>query len=316
MATTSKKSSSKKPSKTIDAYQSNPFSLAFNKFGLFFENNLGWGIALIVIPLLYGLIQLGSHIPTLLENDSSQTTTSSFGEKGDRNYRYNNSNDIKNNRNEDFKEPHIDQKDLPAVGFFVFIIFLVVITIVASLIMLQILITTFIFGALTYVALENDAGRKASLSSAIDAVVARFRRLFLATLLADLKIFGWTLLFIIPGIIATFRYALLPFVIMDESPKKRGIISSHDRVKQIVSGRKREVFGVAIVAVIIPIVSPITQLVGNAALYRQLKSYYDQGIEKPPVHWLNYFGLFLIGIYLLFVVALVALIATTDIATS
>lgn len=295
------KKSSKKSSQPPLEYQSNPFSLSFNKFGLFFEKNLGWAIALLVIPLFLGIMQFGSQMPWLLEPETSETTSSldREGKKIESSY----ASDLKKI---DSDKSQINEDDLPPTGVIVLIVS-VVILVVIGLIVLQLLIQTFIVGALTFVALENDAGRKASLSGAIDAVVARFRRLFLAQMLATIKIFGWTLLFIIPGIIAVFRYTLLPFVIMDESPKKRDVKSSHDRVKEIVSGRKREVFGVATVATIIPIIGAISQYVGNAALYRQLQVYKDQGSEKPPVHWLNYFGFILIGIYLLFVAALVAL---------
>ncbi len=309
-----KNKSSKKSTKPLIEYRSNPFSLAFNKFGLFFENNLGWAIAIISISLLYGMFQFAAQIPSLLEPDTSETTTS-FEKQNSTKTQTTESSDLKKFEEDNFKMPQIDEKDFPAIGIIVLIIVLVLL-LVTGLVLLQVLVTTFVFGILTYVALENDAGRKASLSSAIDAVVARFRRLFLATLLANLKIFGWTLLLIVPGIIATFRYALLPFVIMDESPKKRGIVASHDRVKQIVTGRKREVFGVATVAVIIPIIGTINQYVGNAALYRQLQVYVDQEAEKPPVHWLNYFGFFLIGIYLLFILSIVALFAIFALSSS
>lgn len=295
------KKSSKKSSQPRLEYQSNPFSLSFNKFGLFFEKNLGWAIALLVIPIFLGIMQFGSQMPWLLEPETSGPTSSV--NRDDRNMEPSYSTNLKQI---DSDKSEINEDDIPPTGVVVLIVSIVILVII-GLIVLQLLIQTFVVGALTFVALENDAGRKASLSGAIDAVVARFRRLFLAQMLATLKIFGWTLLFIIPGIIAVFRYTLLPFVIMDESPKKRDIKSSHDRVKAIVSGRKREVFGIATVATIIPIIGAISQYVGNAALYRQLQVYKDQNSEKPPIHWLNYFGFFLIGIYLLFVAALVAL---------
>ncbi len=296
------KKSSKKSNQPQLEYQSNPFSLSFNKFGLFFEKNLGWAIALLVVPIFYGIMQFGSQMPWLLEPETSGPA-SSVDRRG-KNIESSYTSDLKQ-IDSDKDMSQINEDDIPPAGVIVLIVSVVMMVIV-GIIVLQLLIQTFIVGALTFVALENDAGRKASLSGAIDAVVARFRRLFLAQMLASLKIFGWTLLFIIPGIIAAFRYTLLPFVIMDESPKKRDVKSSHDRVKAIVSGRKREVFGVATVA-IIPIIGTISQYVGNAALYRQLQVYKDQNSEKPPIHWLNYFGFFLIGIYLLFVAALVAL---------
>ncbi len=299
-----KNKASSKAHQPLAEYQSNPFSLSFNKFGLFFEKNLGWAIALLVIPVFFGLLQFGSQIPWLLEPDTTETTSTTT-KKEDTTYKNNYYSGDKEEKTPDFTQ--YSEDEIPPLGAIAVIVSILVVLFV-GIVILQALIQTFIFGMLTYVALENDAGRKASLRGSIDAVVSRFRRLFLAQLLASAKIFGWTLLLIIPGIIATFRYALLPFVIMDESPKNKGVVASHDRVKEIVAGRKREVFGVATVAVIIPIIGTIIQFVGNAALYRQLQSYHDQNGQKAPVHWLNYFGFMLIGIYLLFIIALVALL--------
>lgn len=291
--------STKKSKGPIPDYQSNPFSLSFDKFGQFFEKNLGWAITLIVAAFLITIVQFIPQTPALLEpedpgSDSSmqrteKATTSSLYKE-----------DKKTQPSDEIDEMNYSPE---VIALIVSVIAIILVFILA----INILIQTFLTGLFTHVALESDAGRHATLRGAIDAVVARFRRLFLAQLLASLKILGWTLLFIIPGIIAAFRYMLLPYVIMDESPKNKGVTASHDRVKAIVAGRKREVFGVATVAAIIPVIGVIAQYVGNAALYRQLQVYTDQNIEKAPVHWLNYFGFFLIGIYSLFIIALVAL---------
>lgn len=263
----------KKPAQNSTlTYQSNPFSLSFDKFGLFFENNLGWAIALIVLPIITGFLQLLGGAADAL---SPTLNAASNG-------------------------------PLENTPLLVGIISLSTILVTAILVAI-IAISVFITGLFTYVALENDAGRKANFSKAIDAVVARFWRLFTAQLLATVKVLAWSLLLIIPGIIAAFRYTLLPYVIMDESAKAKGIKKSHDRVKELVKGRKREVFGVYTVALIIPIVGSINQIVGNAALYRQLQVFNDKKTEKPPIHWLNYFGFILMGFYLLLILFIIML---------
>lgn len=282
-----KSTSAKQKAATSSAitYQSNPFSLSFDKFGQFFETNLGWAIALIIVPLLGFFLQLFASLVDTATPESRVHASSVH---------------------------QVGAADPATVGIAAFAVVIFAI-ILASLILIGSAIQTFVTGLFTYAALENDAGRTARFSKAVDAVVARFWRLFLAQLLANVKIFGWTLLLIVPGIIAAFRFALLPYVIMDESASKKGVKASHDRVKQLVAGRKREVFGVATVAAIIPFVGSITQVIGNAALYRQLQQYGDKSLEKPPVHWLNYFGFFLIGLYgllLLFIVSIAILAAS------
>lgn len=262
-------------------YQSNPFSLSFDKFGLFFEKNLWWAILLIITPLLGLFFQM--LLAAVGDTTSSEVQAHAGHEHG--------------------------TNSPVAFGFIAALLVALGIVIFSALIVLATAINVFISGIFAYVSLENDAGRTARFGAAIDAVVARFRRLFLAQLLAIVKILAWTLLFIIPGIVAAFRYALLPYVILDESAKKKGVKESHERIKTLVNGRKREVFGVATVGTIIPIVGGINQLVGNAALYRQLQISSDQKIEKPDVHWLNYFGFILIGLYVLLIMFIVSLAA-------
>lgn len=275
---------------TETVYQSNPFALSFDKFGQFFEKNLGWAIALIILPIFGFFFQL-------LISIIDAATTPSAGAHGGHAH----------------PEIQLGSIDPATVGLISLTIVLVAV-LLATIIVISVAIQTFISGLFSYVALENEAGRTARFSVAIDEVVARFWRLFLAQLLATAKIFGWTLLLIIPGIVAVFRYALLPYVIMDEPASKKGVKDSHDRVKALVAGRKREVFGVATVATIIPIIGNLIQFIGNAALYRQLQVFHDKKLEKPAVHWLNYFGFILIGLYALLIIfiAAIAILATVS----
>jgi len=265
-------------------YISNPFSLSFNRIGTFFEKNLGWAIALIILPLVGFIFQLFLNIVgAIIDSSSSSAHAYSLNDT---------------------------QTASLAIG---------VIAIVAIIwilfVFVGIAIQVFIGGVLTYVSLQNDEGKTASFKDAIDATVERFWRLLIAQLLANLKIFAWSLLLIIPGIIAAFRYSLLPYVIMDEPGENKGIRSSHNRVKALVKNRKREVFGVATVAGIIPFIGNLVQLTGNAALYRQLQVFHDNKLEKPTIHWLNYLGFILIGLFVvlaLFIILLVALIIQSD----
>ncbi len=265
-------------------YQSNPFSLSFDKFGQFFEKNLVWAILLIIAPLL------GLFFQMLLAAVGDTTGSDVQAHAG-----------------------HMTHNP-EAFGFVAVLLLILGIVLFSALIVFITAVNVFISGIFAYVALENDAGRTARFGAAIDAVVTRFRRLFLAQLLAIVKILAWSLLLIIPGIVAAFRYALLPYVILDESAKEKGVKNSHERTKALVNGRKREVFGVATVAAIIPIVGGINQLVGNAALYRQLQVSGDKKLEKPPVHWLNYFGFILLGLYILLIVGIASIFILTDIS--
>lgn len=268
-------------------YISNPFVLAFNSFGNLFKTNIGWGIALVALAVFSFIWQMIGNLIQLIATDSSHTTShstiSSAGISG--------SSDI-----------NVAAVIMVAVGAIILLTLFIAACIAVG---------TFITGTLSYVALESEKGKSVSFSEAIEAAGKRFWRLYLAQLLAGLKIIGWTLLFIIPGIFAAFRYALLPYVIMAAGEDEQGVRTSHTEVKGLVKGRLIEVFGVAVAAGIIPFVGSIMRLTGNAALYQQLKEY--KGKDKPKPHWLNYLGFMLIGLvlllglFVLFVIGLVAL---------
>lgn len=281
MATTK---SAKSPSKK---YESNPFVLTFNSFANLFKTNLGWGIGLVALAVFGFIWQMIGNLIQLIVTDTSQsnvTTQSSITTS---------------------TAASSDVNVLAVVMVALGALILLVLFIAAC-----IAIGTFITGVLSYVALESEKGKSVSFGEAIEATGKRFWRLYLAQILAGLKIFGWTLLLIIPGIFAAFRYALLPFVVMAASEDEQGARASHTQVKSLVKGRLIEVFGVAVVAGIIPFVGSIMRLTGNASLYQQLKAY--EGKDKPKPHWLNYLGFMLIGLgvlLVLFVLLIVGLVA-------
>lgn len=176
--------------------------------------------------------------------------------------------------------------------------------------LLMAIVSTYLTGIISYITLQSEKGKNATLSEAFEATKERFWRLLSAMLLAGLKIFGWTLLFIIPGIIAALRYTLLSYVIMDDSAKKTSVKEAHDQVKTLVNGRLWEIFGVSFTG-IIPFIGTLYSTAGNAGLYQQLKAYNDKKLEKPAIHWLNYaFALlmFVVSIAVLYILTALVLL--------
>lgn len=282
----------------LPKYDSNPFTLAFNSFGRLFNTNAGWAIALLVLGIFGFIWQMFVNLIQLAANPESSTTSSTgagMAEKLPAGSSAASSSDV-----------NVMAVVLVVVG--IVIIVLIMIAIFSA-------ISSFIGGMFSYVAIKSEEGQKVNFNEAFQETSKRFFRLYFAQLLAGLKIFGWTLLFIIPGIIAAFRYTLLPYVVMGDSAEAKGARSAHASTKMIVKGRLIEVFGVATVAGLIPFVGDILRLTGNAALYRQMKLYSDADAKKPKVHWLNYVGFMLIGLallFVLFIVAIIALIAITN----
>lgn len=280
-------------------YDSNPFSNALEAFGKLFKFNQAWAIVMIALAVVGTIASLGFQI--------IGTVIDSFDQRDDRRYvnRYVDEEDRTTNFEVDddgrviVREPGKEESSVDWRVVALIIALVAGIIIVASLV--SAVIQTFIGGMFSYVSLQSLDEKTVSFSEAWQVTLERFWRLFLASLLASLKIFGWTLLLIIPGIIAAYRYALLPFVIMDEKAGK-SVGDSHRRVKELTRGRLWEVFGMATVAGLIPIVGQTIGQAGNAALYRQLQVYGDSSQEKPKIHWLNYLGIIIAGAILVLII--------------
>jgi len=244
-------------------YDSNPFTLSFSAMGLFFTNSMGWAIALIVLGVI-GFI--GNSLNLLVDAAKNNNTTVSTST--------------------------IDSVSSPNASVVIALVITIFVIVVVAIVVAMV-VQTFVTGMFTYAALRSEEDKQTTFSEAFSATSKRFWRLLLSQLLANLKIFGWTLLFIIPGIVAGFRYQLLPYLIMSESEKEKGIGDSHNKTKSIVKGRLWELFGISFVAGIIPVVGTIIGLSGKAAAYNQLQASSKNIEARPRIHWLNYLGIIL-----------------------
>lgn len=263
----------KEPKKVLSTkYDSNPFTLTFSALGRFFNTNVNWAIVVIAIAVISFLGQAVSDIVRFISNGSFSDRPSDFSQLS--------------------PGSSPDAAVVVAIGIIIFVLAVVAILVTS-------VIGAFINGMFSYVALKSEEGKTVGFSEAFSATAKRFWRLFLAQLLANLKIFGWTLLFIIPGIIAAFRFQLLPYLIMSESEKEKGIVDSHTKTKTLAKGRLWELFGISFVAGIVPFVGSLLGLSGKAALFSQLQATSHNPGERPKIHWLNYIGLILGGFLLI-----------------
>jgi uncharacterized membrane protein len=67
-----------------------------------------------------------------------------------------------------------------------------------------------------------------------------WKRVILANLIRSLFIFLWSLLFIIPGIIAAYRYSIVPFILIDNPDMSAG--DAIDYSKLLMHGNKWRLF--------------------------------------------------------------------------
>ena len=83
---------------------------------------------------------------------------------------------------------------------------------------------------------DGEEGELKDLFSQFD----RFGDGFCLNLLRSLYIFLWTLLFIIPGIVATFKYAMAPFLMVENPGMKAG--EAITASKELMDGHKGDLF--------------------------------------------------------------------------
>ncbi len=268
---------------TVSTYDSNPFTLTFGALGRFFNTNVNWAIVIIGLAVLGFIGQTARDIIRLFTKGSTPNQQLDFWQLN--------------------PGPAVDVTVITAIVIMVFCLAIVAIVFTS-------VIGTFISGMFSYVALQSEKGKTVGFSEALSVTTKRFWRLFLSQLLANLKIFGWTLLFIIPGIVAGYRYQLLPYLIMSESEKEKGIGDSHDKTKALVKGRLWELFGISFVAGIVPFVGSLLGLSGKAAFYNQLRATSHAPEKRPKIHWLNFLGLILGGalLILIFILVLITLL--------
>ena len=79
--------------------------------------------------------------------------------------------------------------------------------------------------------------------AAFDVLFSKFPNLgrcFLLNLVTGLLIFAWSLLFVIPGIIAAYRYAMAPYL-MAQNPDI-GVMDAIDQSKELMRGHKSRLF--------------------------------------------------------------------------
>ncbi len=114
---------------------------------------------------------------------------------------------------------------------------------------------------------------------------------FVMRLLTTVYIFLWSLLFVIPGIIATYSYALAPYILYENPGMKPN--EAIRRSKEMMKGRKWQLFCLLISFIGWALLSVLTFGIGmlflrpymetaGAAFYRQVKA--EIAAEETPVY--------------------------------
>lgn len=148
-------------------------------------------------------------------------------------------------------------------------------------------IGSILVGISSYTAVEVAKGREVSFKVAARATFDRLWSFIWLQLLTGIKVFLWSLLFIVPGIIMAVRYSLANLSFFDSNKKLTGNAALKDSVA-LTKGAWLTTFASQILLDLITLgtVTYIAETGSRAMLYRQLNALH--GTQKPKPHILSW----------------------------
>ena len=135
--------------------------------------------------------------------------------------------------------------------------------------------------------------KSASIEGCVSAITENIGTKFVATLLVMLYTFLWSLLFVIPGIIKSYSYAMTPYILID-----RPELSATDAVKEsekMMNGHKMDLFildlsfigwillSMLTCGILLLYVEPYMQA-ARAAFYLELKGPEPEVADDQPIY--------------------------------
>jgi hypothetical protein len=256
------------------SYISNPFKLIFKGFSDMFKYNQ----TISIIILVFGIIgYLGNfNSPTYNFNSTPEQTSTAI------------SNEI----------PSISAEMITTLVIILLGVLMIIIPII-------LVITTIYQGAVAYTALQTSRKKTVSVNDALSAVFSKFWTIIYINLIVFLKVFGGTLLFIVPGVRASLRYKM---VLMHMFDKNLNAKDSINQAKTTTKDHLIEVLGMSFASAIVPFIGAVLDAGGQAVMYPQLINLKSSSAKKPDVHWLNYLAFILFGGFVLLMIFFVLIV--------
>ena len=258
-------------------YENNPFFIATNGLDLLFKKAQSIGIALAIIAGLSLLSSVPSYfVPGPSGQSEPAATAASKADEA------NFMNTISN---------------IPAeVWIIVALVILLILTIL-------VLIGTVIKGVtdVTSAHIAND--KTITISQALREVFANFWGYLWVQVVMSVKVFLWTLLFIIPGIVMSVRYSLAGVVYFDKKLKGNASVVESARMTKgvwLTTFASQSLLNILTLGLITSILTPGT----NAVLYRQFSKLEE---PKPRAHVLSWLTLIIPVILTILVLLLILL---------
>lgn len=167
-----------------------------------------------------------------------------------------------------------------------------------------IFVSTVYTGMVAYVSVMTLKKKSVTMQQALQVAISKFWIVLFTHVLVLLKVLGGLILFIVPGVRAGLRYSLVTVGIFDKDLSPTAALKYS---KEITKHHLVEVFGMITAASIVPVVSGLLLAGGQMQMYHQLTKL-KTGQPKPKVHWLNYFGFFIIFLVMLFIMLILSLL--------
>lgn len=276
-------------------YQNNPFFVATDGLDRLFKRAMPIGVVLAVLSLAMLLTSLpGSFSPPQSSAPAMNETT-----MNQRNQTTNNTAEASSNSSAQ-PAPSIDEfNQIPPM------VIVTVAAIVLAVLLVLGLVGLIIKGISDYTAAHISRGEDVGLGQAFRGVFGSFWGYLWLQVIISVKLFLWTLLFIIPGLIMAVRYSLAGVSFFDEKGRGNAAIKDSLALTKgawLTTFSSHTLFNLITLGTIPMLLEPGT----NSVLYGQYRQLTDGGETKPSPHPLAWVTLVLLLLVVLLFVAIIA----------
>lgn len=245
------------PTKKQPVYQNNPFTIATDGLNLLFKLAQPIGVLAIVLSVL--------------------NMFSGYSSNFDADYSRNGASDPLTEINHQFSS-------IPVEAW-------IIIGIVGGILLLSfIVISTFVSGMIDYTAAQLANNKKVTSGEAFAAVAKRFFGYLWLRIWVAIRIFLWSLLLIVPGIIMAVRYSLAGSAFFRHNLSANAAIEHSSSITKgawLTTFASFGLFNIITFGLIELLLKPGT----SGLLLRQYDAYNDVKMQKPPAHGLSWMTL-------------------------
>lgn len=262
-------------------YENNPFFVATNGIELLFKKAQSVGIALAIVSGLTLLSALPSWTAPYTPAETETATQTNAQAEAD------------------------SQAFVDAFSAIPVEVWFLIGGIILGIVLVGMFIGVVFRGVSDFTAANLAAGKTVTLRDALRGVFANFWGYVWVLVIAGFKTFLWTLLFIIPGFVMTYRYSLAGVAFFSQKLRGNAAVKESAQLTKgawLTTYASQSLLNMITFGVIAPLLTPGT----HAVLYSQLKAV---GTEKPRAHVLSWLTLIIpIILTILTVLAVLAIV--------